>query len=174
MEKQVGPGCLLDIGCGTARGGIVFASAGWKVTGIDISTSMLALTMLQALEAKVEIKLSRQDMRALSSVRRFDLVTCFSTLNHLLKIEEMEKAIIQVVQALRIGGFFAADLLTPETLSSPRLAAAAVARDVYLLRFEDFTRPLMHTTRLVWFKRKGTSTKKWNRSSRNVPIPGRK
>lgn len=161
LEKRISPGALLDLGCGTARGGIVFASAGWKVKGIDISTSMLALARLQALEAKVEIEFSRQDIRVLNVLKKFDLITCFLTLNHLLKVEEIEKTIKQVGQALRKGGFFAADFFSAETLHSPLMSKAITSRDIYLLRFDDLTNLPIRTIRLVWFKRRGDLYEKW-------------
>jgi 2-polyprenyl-6-hydroxyphenyl methylase/3-demethylubiquinone-9 3-methyltransferase len=75
---------ILDVGCG---GGILaeaMASAGARVTGIDLSEKALGVAQLHRLESgiAVDYQLIAAEALALATPARFDVVTCMEMLEH--------------------------------------------------------------------------------------------
>jgi SAM-dependent methyltransferase len=63
---------ILDIGCGTGRHGVEFAKRGYHVTGVDISSQMLAEAKRAAREAGVKLELVHADATKFTSTELFD------------------------------------------------------------------------------------------------------
>ena len=75
---------ILDVGCG---GGILaeaMASAGARVTGIDLSEKALGVAQLHRLESGVAVdyRLIAAEALALETPAHFDIVTCMEMLEH--------------------------------------------------------------------------------------------
>src|SRR2546426_8949294 len=75
---------VLDVGCG---GGILaeaMASAGARVTGIDLSEKALGVAQLHRLESGVAVdyRLVAAEALALETPARFDVITCMEMLEH--------------------------------------------------------------------------------------------
>lgn len=66
---------ILDIGCGTGRHAIELAARGYRVTGIDLSESMLARARENARRRGVGVEFLRGDAREPRFLKEFDLVT---------------------------------------------------------------------------------------------------
>jgi len=81
-------GEVLDIGCGVGVPVVRFlVDAGFKVTGVDISSSMLEL----ARDRVPEARFIKMDMRRLAfDSCRFDAVTAFYSLFHVPKEEHLQ------------------------------------------------------------------------------------
>jgi SAM-dependent methyltransferase len=76
----------LDLACGTGKSFLPFLRRGFQVTGCDSSRAMLAEAAAKAPEAT----LLQADLRELTMLGRFDLVTCFDdSLNYLLDEDEL-------------------------------------------------------------------------------------
>ena len=91
FEKLIGPPPkkILDVGCGTGRDCVYFASKGYEVYGIDLSQGMLAQADRKAKEKKLKISFSIVDMQALdSSGSSFDGIWTASALVHLNSAEK--------------------------------------------------------------------------------------
>lgn len=74
---QLPPGSrILDIGCGTGRHSVELAKRGYQVTGIDISTGMLAIALAKAEEAGVEVEFIAGDATQLRFEPVFDAAIC--------------------------------------------------------------------------------------------------
>ena len=69
-------GSILDLGCGTGRHAIEFASRGYKVTGVDISSGMLREAQSAAGEAGVEIEWIHADAARFQPARLFEAGVC--------------------------------------------------------------------------------------------------
>lgn len=69
-------GHILDIGCGTGRHAVELARRGYRVTGVDISSRMLAEAEKVAREAKVNITWVHADAAGFSSTDVFDSAIC--------------------------------------------------------------------------------------------------
>lgn len=129
---------LLELGCGTGRLLVPLAQRGLRVTGVDISATMLnvARTKLQAVGPLEHARLVRDDIRTLTSLgeERFDLA--FSAINsflHLETLDDQRAALHAVAAHLRRGGLFIADLLAPD----PVLLATYDGRLVHTATFHD-------------------------------------
>jgi SAM-dependent methyltransferase len=99
---------ILDLGCGTGRHAIELARRGYRVTGLDLSPSMLERARAAARRAGVEVRLVRGDARHLPFVREFDAVVslCEGAFS-LMEDDEGDRLILAGVrQALAPGGVF--------------------------------------------------------------------
>jgi len=67
---------ILDMGCGTGRHAIELAKRGYRVTGVDISSGMLAEAEKAARAAEVKITWVHADAARFSSADLFDAAIC--------------------------------------------------------------------------------------------------
>jgi 2-polyprenyl-3-methyl-5-hydroxy-6-metoxy-1,4-benzoquinol methylase len=96
---------ILDIGCGTGRHAIELAKRGYRVTGIDLSESQLALAGEKARRAGVQVEFLHQDARELRLEGRYDLVMmiCEGAFP-LMETDEMNFAILENAARALVGG----------------------------------------------------------------------
>lgn len=97
---------ILDIGCGTGRHSIELAKRGYRITGVDLSESMLQRAREKAIEADVSVDFSQADARNLSFEAEFDLaiMLCEGAFP-LMETDEMNFQILQnAAKALKPGG----------------------------------------------------------------------
>ncbi len=67
---------ILDIGCGTGRHSIELAGRGYQVTGIDLSSGMLAEAKKSAATAGVKVEWVKADAARFASQKTFDAAIC--------------------------------------------------------------------------------------------------
>lgn len=67
---------ILDMGCGTGRHAVELASRGYRVTGVDISSGMLAEAKKAAGEVGVEVEWIHIDATQFTSAKLFDAAIC--------------------------------------------------------------------------------------------------
>jgi len=97
---------ILDIGCGTGRHTIELSRRGYRVTGIDLSESLLERARAKALEQKLRIDFQKCDARKLPFRSEFDLVImlCEGAFP-LMETDEMNFRILQnAAKALKPAG----------------------------------------------------------------------
>ena len=76
-ELKLQPGSkILDMGCGTGRHAIELAKRGYHVTGVDISSGMIAEGKKNATEAGIEIKWIHSDAVKFTTSEKFDAALC--------------------------------------------------------------------------------------------------
>jgi len=98
---------ILDLCCGSGELSESLAKRGYRVTGLDGSSNMLAL----ARESSPELEFIHADARDFSFDEPFDACLCmFDSLNHLMALEELANAFSNVHQALRSSGIFYFDM----------------------------------------------------------------
>ena len=87
---------ILDIGCGTGRHSIELAKRGYKVTGIDLSESLLNRATEIAARQGLDINFQIQDARSLNFSGEFDLaiMLCEGAFS-LMETDEMNYQILQ-------------------------------------------------------------------------------
>lgn len=111
LRREAEPGALLDIGCGTGELAVRFATAGYAVTGVDLSDDMLAIAAAKADEAGVTIPFYEQDMAALHVPGLFDTAVIFcDSLNYLGSEQAVQDTFRAVWAQLRDGGVFLFDV----------------------------------------------------------------
>ena len=69
-------GSVLDVGCGTGRHAIELARRGYAVTGLDLSSAMLARAADAARAEKVHIEWLRADATRFTVPQKFDAAVC--------------------------------------------------------------------------------------------------
>ena len=112
-------GKCVECACGTGSLTLPLRRMGYRITGVDLSESMLARAIVKAREAGLTIPFVRQDMAALSVPRRVDcvLATC-DGVNYLASPEKAQAFFASAFAALRPGGALIFDVSTPEKLRS--------------------------------------------------------
>lgn len=102
---------LLELACGTGIQSIRFKQAGFDVTGLDLSADMLDLAKKRAQSAHLDIPFIQGNMLDLSSVGKFDLVTCYSDSLCYMEDEVAVGDVFERVYAhLNSGGTFIFDV----------------------------------------------------------------
>ena len=105
---------LIDLACGTGTFALLQARAGVRVTGVDLSHSMLCQARRKARARALPVELLQADMREFDVTKPVDAVTClYSSLGHLDTFEGVRAAFGRVRAHLRPGGAFVFDLNTP-------------------------------------------------------------
>jgi len=76
-EISLQPGTsILDVGCGTGRHSIELAKRGYSVTGLDLSSEMLARAADAAKAASVDVDWIRADATRFTLPRKYDCAVC--------------------------------------------------------------------------------------------------
>lgn len=78
IEELLPPpgGSILDVGCGTGRHAVALAGRGYAVTGLDLSSEMLAKAADAAGAAGVSVNWVRADARRFSLPGKYDAAVC--------------------------------------------------------------------------------------------------
>jgi SAM-dependent methyltransferase len=111
-------GRILELGCGTGRVLITTAQAGCDITGLDLSSYMLAKCReqlaLQSTEIQRRVKLIQGDMTNFSTGETYSLITIPSRSFELLITVEEQLACLQCIhQHLKSDGLFLVDFFSP-------------------------------------------------------------
>lgn len=105
---------ILDLACGNGKLAIMLAKDNYKVSGADLSGEMLSIADQHAREAQVTIPFYELDMRNLSAIGNYDVITCFDdSLNYLLNLKDLELVFSEVASHLNPKGKFLFDVITP-------------------------------------------------------------
>ena len=67
---------ILDVGCGTGRHAIELARRGYMVTGVDLSSGMLAEAKKSAKKAKVSVNWVHANATSMPIYQKYDAVIC--------------------------------------------------------------------------------------------------
>lgn len=111
MEKEIDfnkSAMILDIGCGTGRHSLELARRGYKVTGIDLSESMITKARRAAKEENLDIDFQIRDARDFIFRESFDLtiMICEGAFP-LMESDEMNYSILQnAFASIKPGGKF--------------------------------------------------------------------
>ena len=105
------PQRLCDCACGTGAMSVRFARRGIRVTGVDLSGTMLELAQAKARLNGVQVMFVRQDMRTLALPRPVEALVCACDgVNYLLDDESLEAFFAHARAALKPGGVLAFDI----------------------------------------------------------------
>lgn len=116
---------VLDLACGWGRHSIELARAGFRVTGVDLSETLLARARRRAEAAGVSVEWVRADMREVPREGEFDAVlSLYSSLGYFLSDEEDLRVLRGAHRALRPGGW-----LLLETMHRDHVVGGYADRD---------------------------------------------
>lgn len=115
LARQVGraPESILDLGCGTGSHAVEWAAKGLEVTGVDVSSHMVALAREKASRSRFAAPLSfvEADARSVDLDRKFGaVVMMFAALGYQLQIDDLVAVLSSVRRHLEPGSAFAADV----------------------------------------------------------------
>ena len=110
------PGCaVLDLCCGTGQLAAELSRQGYLTTGLDGSKGMVEIARKNAPDADFVV----QDARNIALSATFSAVfSTFDSLNHVMKLDELEQVFRSVFAVLEEGGYFVFDLNMEEGFQS--------------------------------------------------------
>lgn len=102
---------ILELACGYGRHAIEFARRGDEVTGLDYSRHFIELARRAAEEQEIKVKFRCGDMRRMSSLRSYDLVTClFTSFGYFDDEQDHSRVFQRISRSLKPNGSFILDL----------------------------------------------------------------
>lgn len=122
---------ILELACGTGEV-LKPLSSSYKVSGLDLSSGMLAIAKKKIPNAKFYL----ENMANFNLDERFDVILCvFDSINHLLKFSDWLKVFTQSKKHLNPGGVFIFDINTINRLEelSAQFAGAKEFNGNYLV-----------------------------------------
>lgn len=106
---------VLELACGTGRLSIPFAENGYKVTGLDVSDSMLTQAKENIAEKKVDVNLVKADCRDFKLDEKFNVIIFpFNSIAHVHEIEDIKRCFECVREHLTDNGRFIIDIFNPD------------------------------------------------------------
>lgn len=95
------PGTVFEAGCGSGAFGRRLARHGYKVEGVDISRTLVAVANREAKKEKVPYKAMLGDLNKVPAKGRHDIVLCPMVLHHFV---DLDAIMPQLVARLKPGG----------------------------------------------------------------------
>lgn len=106
-------GRILDLGCGFGRHAVPLAARGYRLTGVDLSQTLLEHAARLAGDRGVELELIRRDMRDLEGLGPFEACVSLYTVLGYFDDRDNESVVRGVHDVLVPGGRFLLDLTNP-------------------------------------------------------------
>ncbi len=103
-------GDILDLGCGTARHAILLAHKGYKIEGVEISTSMIDVARENIVSANLHLSVHLGDVRTIRLRKKFNVVvSLFHVMSYQTGNNDLLSAFRTAYQHLNPGGLFIFD-----------------------------------------------------------------
>ncbi|WP_437373441.1 class I SAM-dependent methyltransferase [Maribacter litoralis] len=105
---------ILELCCGTGRLTLPIAQAGYNISGVDNTSSMLEAAKEKASKEGLEVEFINADIRTLDLPDQYDLIFIpFNSIHHLYTNEDVFMAFSVVKRHLKEGGIFLLDCFNP-------------------------------------------------------------
>lgn len=114
LEKRKN-GNILELCCGTGRLTIPLVQAGFNITGVDNSSSMLKQAKEKARKLNIPIQFIESDMRTLDLPEVYDIIFIpFNSIHHLYNNQDFFSVLTSVKKYLKNDGYFLFDCFNPD------------------------------------------------------------
>ena len=111
-------GSVLDLACGPGRHAAALAKRGFRVTGVDLSPSLLRRARDRARAEGVDVEWVREDMRRFVRPDAFDLaINIFTAFGYFDDRQDDLQVLRNIHQSLRKGGAFVIEVMGKECLA---------------------------------------------------------
>src|SRR5207249_4579957 len=131
-------GRILDVACGAGRHTIDLAKRGYRVTGFDLSSPLLAEARKAARTAGVKPTFVQGDMRRLPYRNAFEAaISMFTSFGYFDRPEEDRQVLRGIARALRPRGKFLMELFNRDSLVARLPSQSLQARDDGTVVLED-------------------------------------
>lgn len=108
---------LLDLAGGSGRLGVLLAKDGINVTVADLSDEMLTLAQQHGDEENVSLNLVQVDMRDLTTLEQYDVITCYAdSFCYLDNEQDLLQSFFEIAKHLKDDGVFLFDVVTPHQM----------------------------------------------------------
>ena len=105
---------ILELCCGTGRLTLPIAKAGYEITGVDFTASMLAQAKQKAAAAELSITFVEADIRNAVLPQQYDFIFMpFNSIHHLYTNQDLFQALETVKKHLKDKGLFVFDCFNP-------------------------------------------------------------
>lgn len=114
-DEDIKPGArVVELGCGTGSFTMEMCKAGFRMTGIDISTDMLSVASSKFENTEYnEVVFSEQDMTEFELPEKVDaMVSICDSVNYLMNEDDLDKLFAGAEKYLKSNGVFIVDLKT--------------------------------------------------------------
>jgi SAM-dependent methyltransferase len=151
---------VLDVCCGSGHVTKELVKRGYQVTGVDNSAELIALARQQLPEVEFLV----QDVCSLSLAWSYDAaLSTFDSLNHILTLDDLEKAFSNVHEVLNPNAPFVFDMNLHEayTLDLSRWAVDIHDNSVGMFRGKYDPVERKACTELMWFSRSSSDRECW-------------
>ncbi|RYG74754.1 class I SAM-dependent methyltransferase [Lentibacillus lipolyticus] len=102
---------IIDLGCGTGQITTRLARAGYRVTGVDYSSDMLAIAQKRADKEHLSVPFIQQDLRMLEGLHGYDAAVSYcDVMNYITGEDELRTVFQRVAGLLKSGGLFLFDV----------------------------------------------------------------
>lgn len=158
---------VLDICCGSGHVTKELVKRGYRVTGIDSSADLIALAQQQLPQTEFLV----QDIRSLVLPTLYDAaLSTFDSLNHLLTLEELERAFRHIHAVLKPGARFIFDMNLHEayTVDLKQWAVDIHDNSVGMVRGKYDPAQRRAKTELMWFSRSSNDPNCWRQRHSTV------
>jgi SAM-dependent methyltransferase len=113
-----GRGTILDAACGAGRHSVNLASLGYRVTGFDLSRTLLKIAKRDAIISGTEVGFFCADLRNVPLKKKFDLVlNLFTSFGYFESDDENFLFIKRAFELLKDDSWYVLDFLNNEFLS---------------------------------------------------------
>ena len=118
LTRVHGGGAVLDLCCGPGRHAVAFALKGFRVTGVDLSSFLLAKARERGRGASVDVEWIEDDMRTFSRPGAYDLlVNLFTAFGYFDDPEDDMTVLCHMHANLAPGGACVIDVVSKEWLA---------------------------------------------------------
>jgi SAM-dependent methyltransferase len=109
---------ILDLCCGIGRHSLELAHRGFKVTGVDRTSTYLDIASRQAEKKGLKVEFIREDMRVFCQPDTYDaVINMFTSFGYFEDPVDDRKVTVNMFRSLKKGGRFLIDVRGKETLA---------------------------------------------------------